>query len=148
MKQQNTPKTGAIGYIIIFVLAAVACALVAALLLNIFERKAEAKNPYVRVVEVTEDTTDPEVWGANWPKQYESYLLTAETTRTRFGGHRTRVRRVRLPPRHLHTRGFVGVAPDGDGRIAHERPVPGVLVVRPHERCRGRVRDVPAKGVV
>ena len=66
--------------------------------------------------------------------------------RTRFGGHRTRVRRVRLPPRHLHPHGFVGVAPDGDGRIAHERPVPGVLVVRLHERCWGRVRDVPAKG--
>ena len=37
--------------------------------------------------EVTEDTTDPAKWRANWPKQYDSYLLTAQTTRTRFGGH-------------------------------------------------------------
>ncbi len=87
MKYQNNSSKGAIGYIIIFVLAAVACGLVAALLMNIFERKAEAMNPYVRLVEVTEDTTDPATWGINWPKQYESYLLTAESTRTRFGGH-------------------------------------------------------------
>ena len=58
-----------------------------ALLVNIFERKSEARDPYVRLTEVTDDTTDPAKWGVNWPKQYESYLLTAQTTRTRFGGH-------------------------------------------------------------
>jgi nitrite reductase (cytochrome c-552) len=66
---------------------AIATALVTALLVNIFERKSEARDPYVRLVEVTEDTTDPAKWGVNWPKQYDSYLLTAQTTRTRFGGH-------------------------------------------------------------
>src|SRR5262245_13906520 len=66
---------------------AVATALVTALLVNIFERKSEARSPYVRLAEVTEDTTDPAKWGVNWPKQYDSYLLTAQTTRTRFGGH-------------------------------------------------------------
>lgn len=80
-------KRGAVGYVLIFILTAVAVALVTALLMNIFERKSEAKNPYVRLVEVTEDTTDPEPWGVNWPKQYESYKLTALATRTRFGGH-------------------------------------------------------------
>ena len=36
----------------------------------------------------TEDDTDPaEVGRTNWPKQYDGYLLTAEATRTRFGGH-------------------------------------------------------------
>lgn len=88
MKSPNIQRTrGGIGYLLVFIVSAVAVALVAALLMNIFERKAEAKNPYVRLVEVDEDTTDPEVWGVNWPKQYESYLLTAEATRTRFGGH-------------------------------------------------------------
>ena len=38
-----------------------------ALLTNIFERKAEARQPFVRLVEVTEDTHGPEVWGQNWP---------------------------------------------------------------------------------
>lgn len=66
---------------------AIVTALVTALLVNIFERKSEARNPYVRLVEVTEDTTDPAQWGINWPKQYDSYQLTAIATRTRFGGH-------------------------------------------------------------
>ena len=67
--------------------AAVVAALVTALLINVFERKQEAKQPYVRVVEVTEETTDPKVWAKNWPQQYDSYKRTAESTRTRFGGH-------------------------------------------------------------
>jgi nitrite reductase (cytochrome c-552) len=65
----------------------VATALVTALLVNITERKSEARSPHLRVVEVTEDTTDPAVWGKNWPRQYDSYLRTAISTRTRFGGH-------------------------------------------------------------
>lgn len=71
----------------IVVVAAVGAALVAALLVNIFERKSEARNPYVRLVEVTEDDTDPAQWGINWPKEYDSYKLTAQTTRTHYGGH-------------------------------------------------------------
>ncbi len=59
----------------------------AMLIANIAERKTEARAAYVRLREVTEDTTDPAVWGVNWPKQYDSYLRTAEATRTRFGGH-------------------------------------------------------------
>src|SRR5690242_17798449 len=66
---------------------AIATALVTALLVNIFERKSEARNPYVRLTEVTEDTTDPAKWAPNWPKQYDSYLLTAQKTHTKFGGH-------------------------------------------------------------
>src|SRR5512134_647671 len=64
-----------------------ATAAVTALLMNISERKSEAKTPFVRLVEVDEDTTDPAKWGVNWPKQYDSYQRTAITTRTRFGGH-------------------------------------------------------------
>ncbi|HEY5653547.1 MAG TPA: ammonia-forming cytochrome c nitrite reductase subunit c552 [Pontiella sp.] len=66
---------------------AVATIGVTALLFNIAERKSEEKTPYERLVEVTEDTTDPAVWGKNWPKQYDSYKRTALATRTRFGGH-------------------------------------------------------------
>jgi len=42
---------------------------------------------YKKLVKVTEDDTDPEKWGVNWPKQYDSYKLTAEATKTRYGGH-------------------------------------------------------------
>ena len=41
-----------------------------ALLMNIQERKQEARHRYVQMVEVTEDTTDPEEWAKNWPRQY------------------------------------------------------------------------------
>jgi nitrite reductase (cytochrome c-552) len=66
---------------------AVATALVAALLLNIGERQAEAQRPFTPLVQVTEDTTDPAQWGINWPKQYDSYKRTAITTTTTYGGH-------------------------------------------------------------
>ena len=75
------------GYGVVMAAVGIASALITALLMNIFERKSEAKNPYVRLVEVNENDTDPQKWGVNWPKQYESYRLTALTTRTRFGGH-------------------------------------------------------------
>ncbi|CAM2064348.1 Nitrite reductase (cytochrome; ammonia-forming) [Sulfidibacter corallicola] len=61
--------------------------LVTALLVNVFERKVEAQQSYVQLVEVTEDDTDPAKWGQNWPRQYDSYKKTAISTRTRFGGH-------------------------------------------------------------
>jgi nitrite reductase (cytochrome c-552) len=57
-----------------------------ALLTNIFERKQEAKNPYLRLVEVNEDTTDSTPWGMNWPRQLDGYQRTMEVSRTRFGG--------------------------------------------------------------
>ncbi|MCA9400396.1 MAG: ammonia-forming cytochrome c nitrite reductase subunit c552 [Candidatus Omnitrophica bacterium] len=76
-----------IGFGLTVFITAVAVYLVAALLMNINERKNEAKNKYVQLVDVDEDTTDPAVWGKNWPKQYDSYLLTSQPTKTRFGGH-------------------------------------------------------------
>jgi nitrite reductase (cytochrome c-552) len=60
--------------------------LLLALLTNIFERKVEARQPFVRVVEVNEDTLDPAVWGRNWPNQYDSYLKTSTPTATKYGG--------------------------------------------------------------
>jgi nitrite reductase (cytochrome c-552) len=60
--------------------------LLLALLTNIFERKQEARQPFVRVVEVTEDTMDPKVWGQNWPYEYDTYLKTSLPTGTKYGG--------------------------------------------------------------
>ncbi|HMO51872.1 MAG TPA: ammonia-forming cytochrome c nitrite reductase subunit c552 [Kiritimatiellia bacterium] len=74
-------------FVLILLVTAGATFAVTALLTNIFERKSEARSPYIRVVEVTEDTTDPAVWGLNWPRQYDSYLRTELRTATRFGGH-------------------------------------------------------------
>ncbi|MGE3173404.1 MAG: ammonia-forming cytochrome c nitrite reductase subunit c552 [Planctomycetota bacterium] len=74
-------------HLLLIVVVAAATAGVTALLLNVAERKAEARTPFVRLVEVDEDTTDPAIWGRNWPKQYDTYKLTAQPTKTRYGGH-------------------------------------------------------------
>lgn len=74
-------------YIAVIGVTAIGTAMVTGLLVNIFEKKNEAKTPYVRLVEVTENDTDPEKWGINWPREYDGYKKTAITTRTRFGGH-------------------------------------------------------------
>jgi nitrite reductase (cytochrome c-552) len=60
--------------------------LLLALLTNIFERKQEARQAFVRLVDVTEDTVDPRIWGQNWPLEYDSYLRTSLPTTTKYGG--------------------------------------------------------------
>src|SRR5688572_30233811 len=72
--------------VITVILAALAAAGATALLLNIFERKTEARNPFYRVVELTDDTVDPAVWGKNFPQQYDGYKRTVDQVRTRYGG--------------------------------------------------------------
>jgi nitrite reductase (cytochrome c-552) len=72
---------GAIG-----ILAAVAAVSLALLLTNIFERKNEARNPFYRVVELTDTIDDPAVWGKNFPIQYDAYRRTVDQVRTRYGG--------------------------------------------------------------
>ena len=59
---------------------------IAALLTNIFARQQEARNPFYRVVALTDTTTDPAVWGQNFPQQYDGYRRTVDQERTRYGG--------------------------------------------------------------
>jgi nitrite reductase (cytochrome c-552) len=59
---------------------------VVALLVNIFQRRQEARNPFYRVAELTDDTEDPGVWGKNFPLQYDQYRRTVDQVRTRYGG--------------------------------------------------------------
>ncbi|MFC7336251.1 ammonia-forming cytochrome c nitrite reductase subunit c552 [Haloferula chungangensis] len=73
-------------FILTGIISAGATAGIAWLLTTMFERKAEAMNPYVRLVEVTENTTDPAQWGKNWPRQYDAYMRTVDETHTRYGG--------------------------------------------------------------
>ncbi len=71
---------------VLVALAVVATVFGLALLVNIFQRKQEARNPFFRVVELTDDTVDPAVWGKNFPLQYDDYLKTTDQVRTRYGG--------------------------------------------------------------
>ena len=57
-----------------------------ALLVNIMQRKQEAKNPFYRVVELSDEIEDASVWGKNFPLQYDDYRRTVDQVRTRFGG--------------------------------------------------------------
>ena len=73
--------------VIVIALAAAAVAVVTvALLINIMERKQEARNPFYRVVELNDEIDDPALWGKNFPLQYDGYLQTTDQVRTRFGG--------------------------------------------------------------
>ena len=73
-------------FFVVGVAAALVAAGITALLVNIFERKQEAKNPFFRVVELTDETVDPAVWGKNFPQQYDAYRRTLDQKRTRYGG--------------------------------------------------------------
>ncbi|MHC2065903.1 ammonia-forming cytochrome c nitrite reductase subunit c552 [Bremerella sp. T1] len=70
---------------LMFLFAVVTFGLVA-LLTNIFEKKQEARVPFVRLEEVNEVMTDPKPWGVNWPDQYDTYLLTVDSEESEYGG--------------------------------------------------------------
>ncbi|RAL21508.1 ammonia-forming cytochrome c nitrite reductase subunit c552 [Lujinxingia litoralis] len=74
------------GYILAVILTAGVTVLIVALLISIFERRAESQTPVLRVVKVDETTVDPKIWAQNWPHQYDSYRRTVDHGRTRYGG--------------------------------------------------------------
>jgi len=75
-----------LGYMVVFAIAAVATFVLTALLMNINERKREGQEHYFKLVELDENTIDPEIWGRNFPRQYDGYQRTAENTNRRHGG--------------------------------------------------------------
>ncbi|OAI53275.1 nitrite reductase [Planctomycetaceae bacterium SCGC AG-212-F19] len=80
------PRPSRIWYLVTVLVTAVVTYGIVALLMNINERKQEAKQHYLKLVELTEDTVDPAEWGKNFPRQYDSYKRTAENTNRRHGG--------------------------------------------------------------
>jgi nitrite reductase (cytochrome c-552) len=72
--------------VLVAILAALVALAATALLVNIFQHQQEARNPFYRVVELNDDTTDPAVWGKNFPMQYDGYKRTVDQVRTRYGG--------------------------------------------------------------
>ncbi|HBE82622.1 MAG TPA: ammonia-forming cytochrome c nitrite reductase subunit c552 [Pyrinomonadaceae bacterium] len=84
---KKAPRLVGLKIVVLVAFASFAAAILGlGLLTNIFERKQEARSPFFRVVELTDDTSDPAVWGKNFPLQYDSYLRTVDQVRTRFGG--------------------------------------------------------------
>lgn len=71
---------------ILCLVAAVVTAGVAVLLVTIFEHKQEARQPFVRLVDVDEVSTDPVPWGTNWPYQFDTYRRSVDEQETEYGG--------------------------------------------------------------
>jgi nitrite reductase (cytochrome c-552) len=71
---------------VLVLLAAVGAVVGMFVLVSVVEHKQEAKNPFFRVVELTEETEDPAIWGKNFPLQYDDYRRTVDQQRTRYGG--------------------------------------------------------------
>src|SRR5687768_559534 len=59
---------------------------VMALYQNIMLRKQEAQQTAFELAKLTEETVDPKEWGKTFPRQYDGYLRTVDTQRTRYGG--------------------------------------------------------------
>ncbi len=73
-------------YVVLIAVVALVTFGVLMLYQNIVTRKAEATQHVFRVVEVNEQTVDPEIWGKNYPRQYDSYRRTVDVIRTKHGG--------------------------------------------------------------
>jgi len=89
MNTPTTPPRRALPtwiYAALLVTSGIATFLVLMLYQNIVARKAEATRDVFRVVEVSDKTVDPALWGKNYPRQYDSYKRTVDTERTAFGG--------------------------------------------------------------
>lgn len=86
--QEPTQKTPSRWWLIAaFVGGLVIMGLIAALLVNITTRKAEGEQYPLKIVEIAADELDPAVWGKNFPRHYDSFLKTQDSTIvTPFGG--------------------------------------------------------------
>ncbi len=62
---------------LVFLVAVVGTLLVTWVLVTMFGHKQEARQPFVRLAEVDEITTDPQPWGQNWPRQFDGWKSTA-----------------------------------------------------------------------
>jgi nitrite reductase (cytochrome c-552) len=65
---------------------AAATFVVTMLLVNIRERKQEARETGVRVVALNENTLDPGVWGRDFPREFDSFQRNSEMHATKYGG--------------------------------------------------------------
>ncbi|CAN5592709.1 ammonia-forming cytochrome c nitrite reductase subunit c552 [soil metagenome] len=106
----DVPKHGRRWLIVTVIITALATFGIAALLTNIFTHKQEARNPYIRFVDVNEVTTDASQWGKNWPREYDGYLRTADVTSTKFGGSESAPPASRLEKDPWLKRMFAGYA--------------------------------------
>lgn len=77
-RPRSVSRRGSVGLLLLAALvAAIGAALVAWVLVTMFARKQEARQPFVRVAELNEVSVDPEPWGLNWPHHFDGWKSTA-----------------------------------------------------------------------
>ena len=113
---------------------------VISLLINIFERKQEARFTFVKVVDVDEVSTDPEPWGLNFPLQYESYKKSADSERTAHGGSSA------LPPSKLEQDPWLKRLFDGYAFSIDYREARGHAFMLHDQKVTKRVTEVQQAG--
>ncbi len=64
-------------YLLAFLAAGIATALVAWVLITMFQNKQDARTPYIRIAELNEISVDPEPWGLSWPHHFDGWKATA-----------------------------------------------------------------------
>ena len=111
-QEPGTPiRTWKLKWFVLTALAAAGATMgITMLLMTMFQRKNEAQNRYVRLVEVTENTTDAKQWGKNWQRQYDAYSRTVDVTHTRYGGSEGAIPESRIEKDPWLKRMFLGYA--------------------------------------
>lgn len=84
-------------YVMSTLIVAAATFFVAWILLSIRQHKQEELTYYFKLVDITDDTVDPALWGKNFPRQYDGYKRTVDTVRTKHGGSEAYQRLVADP---------------------------------------------------
>ncbi len=98
--QEPAPRGRRSGILVVlaFVVGVVLLAVVGAMLVNIFERKQEATETFVQVVDVEDGEMDASVWGQNFPLEYSRFLMMEDdTVRTAYGGSQQYDKLARFP---------------------------------------------------
>jgi nitrite reductase (cytochrome c-552) len=84
--QSSSSWFARIVYVGVLLVTAAAAVGITYLLTNIQERKYEAREHFVKLENLTEDSVDPKLWKLNFPRQYDGYMRTADMTRAHQAG--------------------------------------------------------------
>lgn len=86
------------GYLAVFTIAVVVTIAVAALLMDVSDKKREALGYPLKVVEISKTELDPAFWGKNFPLEYDTFVKTKlDYGETKYGGSTPFSRLERYP---------------------------------------------------
>lgn len=88
MATENSGKKNTI-YIVVFIASIIVVFLLGMLASSITERKAEKQYTYKPVVKISDTESRNEVWGENFPREYQTYLKTLDTNfQSKYNGNK------------------------------------------------------------